>query len=106
MTNSFKVKFFTKEEAFQILDQPHFPTDTNLLVDNKFDFTVHSCVHPEIDEDSVWLRGVDSCRNNVKVKYGDYDKYSLEILAKAFKTICDKYGHKFVLLIDNGRIEL
>lgn len=106
MTNKFRVKFFAREQAFQILDQPPFPSDTNLLVDDKFDFSICSCVQPDIDSESVWLRGFDYHYHTRKVHYGDYDKYSIEILAKAFKTICDKYGHKFILLIDSGRIEL
>lgn len=106
MTNKFKVKFFAREQAFQILDQPPFPSDTNLLVDDKFDFTVHSCIHPEIDEDCVWLRGHNKYLNDMKIQYGHYEKYTIERLAKAFKIICDKYGYKFVMLIDNGRVEL
>ena len=94
-----------KEKAFQILDQPYFPSDTDLL-DNKFDFSVCRSVHPDIDEDGVWLRGFAIYQNDNKVYYGRYEKYTVEILARAFQTICNKFGYKFVLLIDSGRIEL
>lgn len=95
-----------EDKDFQILEQPDFPSDTNLLDGNRFDFSICSCVQPDIDSESVWLRGFDGHYHTRKVHYGDYEQYSAEILAKAFRTICDKYGYRFVMLIDNGRIEL
>lgn len=95
-----------EDKTFKILEQPDFPSDTNLLDDNRFGFSICSCVQPDIDSESVWLRGFDHYHHNRKVCYGGYEQYSAEILAKAFRSICNKFGYKFVMLIDNGRIEL